>query len=114
MTCDPLGRRRSENNSNDLHYDGQYLPSEQVAGDIRRRYVHGPGAEEPLVWYEDSGTADRRWLIADERGSIMAVTDQAGNNLAINRCDQFGIPAPGNDGRFQFTGQTWLAEHGLY
>jgi YD repeat-containing protein len=35
---------------------------------LLRRYVHGPGTDEPLVWYEGSGTADRRWLVADERG----------------------------------------------
>ncbi len=38
---------------------------------IARRYVHGPGTDEPLVWYEGSGTSDRRFLHADERGSIV-------------------------------------------
>ena len=29
-------------------------------GPVLRRYVPGPGMDEPVVWYEGSGTADRR------------------------------------------------------
>jgi RHS repeat-associated protein len=79
-------------------------------GAVLRRYVHGPGADEPLVWYEGPGTADKRWLHADERGSIVAVSDAAGNAVAINRYDEYGTPAQTNAGRFQYTGQAWLPE----
>jgi len=34
--------------------------------------------------------------------------------LAINTYDEHGIPAVGNAGRFQYTGQTWFPEVGLY
>jgi RHS repeat-associated protein len=34
--------------------------------------------------------------------------------LAINRYDEYGIPAAGNLGRFQYTGQAWLSEIGMY
>ena len=97
-------------------YDGSGLVSEiaNPGGAILRRYVHGASTDEPLLWYEGSGTGDRRWLHADERGSIIAVTNEAGNTLAINSYDEYGIPAAGNIGRFQYTGQTWLAELGLY
>ncbi|WBY09830.1 RHS repeat-associated core domain-containing protein [Sphingomonas sp. 7/4-4] len=81
---------------------------------ILRRYVYGPGADEPLVWYEGSGTGDRRWLHADERGSVVAVSDGSGNALAVNRYDEYGIPASTNIGRFQYTGQAWLPELGMY
>jgi RHS repeat-associated protein len=67
-----------------------------------------------LVWYEGSGTGDRRFLHADERGSIVAVTDSAGNAIGINRYDEYGVPASTNIGRFQYTGQTWLPELGMY
>ena len=40
---------------------------------IARRYVWGPEVDEPLVWYEGSGTGDKRLLAADERGSIVSV-----------------------------------------
>ncbi|MFW2551618.1 hypothetical protein ACN2AP_30820, partial [Klebsiella pneumoniae] len=75
---------------------------------LLRRYVYGPGSDEPLIWYEGSGMGDRRWLHDDERGSIVAVTNDAGQAMAINRYDEFGIPQSGNLGRFQYTGQKWL------
>jgi RHS repeat-associated protein len=76
--------------------------------------VHGPGLDEPLVWYEGAGTASRRWLHADERGSVIAVVGSSGGALAINSYDAWGIPAASNMGRFQYTGQTWIPEIGLY
>ena len=33
---------------------------------------------------------------------------------ATNRYDDYGLPAAGNVGRFQYTGQSWLPELGLY
>jgi RHS repeat-associated protein len=67
-----------------------------------------------LVWYEGAGTTSRRWLHADERGSVIAVTDSSGATLAINSYDAWGIPAASNLGRFQYTGQAWIPEIGLY
>jgi RHS repeat-associated protein len=87
---------------------------------VLRRYVYGPGVDDPLVWYEGSGTTDRRWLLADERGSVIAVTNASGNPVTsgaatgLNSYDEFGIPASTNLGRFQYTGQAWLPELGLY
>jgi hypothetical protein len=26
---------------------------------LLRRYVHGPGVDEPIVWYEGAGVSDR-------------------------------------------------------
>jgi RHS repeat-associated protein len=34
--------------------------------------------------------------------------------VALNRYDEYGVPALTNAGRFQYTGQTWVAEAGLY
>ena len=100
-----------------LAHDGANLVSEVnyngSVGAIARRYVFGPGVDEPLVWYEGAGTNDRRYLHADERGSIVAVTDNGGTALAINSYDEHGIPG-GNVGRFQYTGQIWLASLGMY
>jgi hypothetical protein len=47
------------------------------ANTMLRRYVHGPGVDEPLVWYEGAGTSSRRFLQADERGSVVAVSDSS-------------------------------------
>ena len=74
----------------------------------------GPGIDEPIVWYEGAGTADRRWLHADQQGSVIAVSNAAGQTTATNTYDEYGIPGSANQGRFQYTGQTWLPEAGLY
>ncbi|WP_084788092.1 RHS repeat domain-containing protein [Sphingomonas yabuuchiae] len=94
-------------------YVGDRLVRES-SSTVLRRYVWGPGVDEPLVWYEGAGTADRRWLHADERGSVVAVTNADGAVIAINSYDEFGIPGSANQGRFQYTGQKWLPELGMY
>jgi RHS repeat-associated protein len=97
-----------------FQYDGASLVAEyDGANAMLRRYVHGPGSDEPIVWYEGAGTSSRRFLQADERGSVIAVSDSAGASLAINRYDEYGIPQTGNLGRFSYTGQTALPEIGL-
>ncbi len=96
-------------------YDGAAMIGEYNASNaLQRRFVHGPGMDEPLVWYEGSGTSDRRWLLADERGSIVAVTNAAGAATNINTYDEYGVPGASNVGRFQNTGQMWLSEVGVY
>jgi RHS repeat-associated protein len=100
-----------------FQYDGLALIGEYSgAGGALRRYVHGPGVDDPIVWYEGAGTADRRWLHSDERGSVIAITGLDGNVIAggINTYDEYGIPGASNTGRFQYTGQTWLPELGMY
>jgi RHS repeat-associated protein len=97
-------------------YSGSDLVAELngATGAILRRYVPGPGADAPVIWYEGSGTGDRRSLLADAQGSIVAVTNSAGSTIATNTYDEYGIPAAGNLGRFQYTGQAWIPELGLY
>jgi RHS repeat-associated protein len=96
-------------------YDGNDLVGEyDSAGNVLRRYVHGPGTDDPVVWYEGSGTGDRRWLHEDERGSIIATSNASGSVTAFNSYDSFGIPGSSNTGRFQYTGQIWLPELGMY
>ena len=98
-----------------MDYLGDTLITEMNGSNqLIRRYVHGPGSDAPIVWYEGSGTTDKRWLTADERGSIVAVTNSSGNTVAINSYDEYGIPASTNIGMFQYTGQAWLPEVGLY
>jgi RHS repeat-associated protein len=98
-----------------FQYDGTDLVAEyNGSNSLLRRYVHGPGSDEPVVWYEGSGTTDRRFLTTDERGSVVAVTNSSGTVTAVNSYDEYGIPASGNSGRFGYTGQTWLPELGLW
>ena len=115
---DPLGRMMeiATPASTRFVYDGSEIAAEvdNPAGAILHRYVRGDGADEPLVDYVGSGTATRRWLHADERGSIIALSDAGGIVVTLNRYDEYGKPQSTNTGRFQYTGQAWLPEIGAY
>jgi RHS repeat-associated protein len=116
---DALGRLYQTTNASgtltQYLYDGQALIGEYDGnGNVLRRYVHDDGVDTPVVWYEGSGTSDRRWLMANDQGSIVAVANPAGQVLAINSYDPYGLPGPSNLGRFQYTGQAWMPEAGLY
>ena len=115
---DPLSRLVQVDTaaSTRLVYSGSDLVAEVAnpSGAILRRYIPGSGTDEPVVWYEGAGTGDRRFLQADERGSVVAVSDNAGASIAINAYDEYGIPQSGNQGRFQYTGQAWYPEIGMY
>ena len=95
-------------------YDGLDLIAEYNGTTVLRRYVHGPGLDEPLVQYNGSSTTNRTFLIADERGSIVAGTNASGGEIYINRYDEYGKPQSGNQGLFQYTGQIYLSAAGLY
>lgn len=118
---DPLGRLYQTTNgasvTTQLLYDGDELVAEyDGSGALLRRYVHGASDDDPLVWYEGSamGASNRRFLHADWQGSIVAISDNAGNPVAINAYDEYGIPNASNQGRFQYTGQAWIPELGMY
>lgn len=117
LTYDPMGRLWQVAQgaaSSRFLYDGDALVAEyDGAGTMTARYVHGSDAkaDDPLVWY---GNGETHWLHADLRGSIVAATNGSGGAPAINTYDEYGIPGAGNVGRFQYTGQAWLAELGMY
>lgn len=96
-------------------YDGVHAIAEYNASNaLQRRFVFGPGADAPIVQYEGSGTTNRRFLSSDERGSVISLTDSAGALISLNRYDEYGKPQGTNSGRFQYTGQMWLAELAAY
>jgi RHS repeat-associated protein len=115
---DQFGRlsKESQTSGGAIHflYDGQEMTGEYISTALQRRYVYGPGTDEPVVWYEGSGTTDRRWLHADERGSVIAVSDASGASIGTNTYDEYGVPNSGNIGRFQYTGQAYLPSIGMY
>ena len=77
LTYDPMMRLHqltSNGATTRFGDDGVSMVAEyDGAGTLTRRFVHGPGVDEPIVQYEGSGTSDRRFLHADERGSIVAL-----------------------------------------
>lgn len=121
MVYDPLGRLFQTSGASGVRqflYDGDELAAEYDGGTgaMKARYVHGTGDDDPLIWY-DGATMDigtRRFLHADHQGSIIGVSDAAGNSIAINSYDEYGVPGAGNVGRFQYTGQAYLPDLGMY
>ena len=125
LAYDPLGRLHETTGAGATTrflYDGTDMIAEYNGSNaLQRRYVHGPGSDEPIMWYEGSVLSNKRYLMADERGSVVNVTDGAGAVTAINSYDEYGIPkssvgtlSPATSGRFMYTGQTWLPELGMY
>ncbi len=119
LAYDALGRPHQTATASTLtrfdHLGATILSEYDGSNALQRRYVPGPGTDEPVLWYEGSGTSNRRWLHADERGSVIATSDSSGNLVGTtNRYDEYGIPQGTLTGRFGFTGQAWLPEFGLY
>ena len=120
LAYDPLGRLRQTTTggvTTDFLYDGDALVAEYQGATLLRRYVHGAGVDEPLVWYNGAGLTDRRWLIADWQGTIVAHVNGAGTAQRYSY-GPYGEPdawgAPSTHARFRYTGQAALPEIGLY
>jgi YD repeat-containing protein len=109
LAYDPLGRLWQVSGApgsavTRFLYDGDRLVMEYGgSGNVLRSYVHGPGTDEPLVWYEGTAGWAHRYLYPDSRGSIVAIADINGLPVAINTYDEYGIPGANNQGRFQYT-----------
>jgi RHS repeat-associated protein len=115
LAYDPAGRLQSLTSgatTTSFAYDGLDMVAEYKGSSLTDRYVFGPGVDEPIVAYNASGT--RSWLYSDERGSIVASASSSGGILYTNTYDEYGIPGSTNSGRFQYTGQMYLPELGMY
>jgi len=78
-----------------------------------RRYIHGDGADEPVASYEGAGLTTRYYLHADERGSVVAVSDASGAAVGTSKYSVDGASAS-LASEFGFTGQLWLPSVQLY
>ena len=99
----------------DLAYDGTDLIAEyDGAGTLLRRYVHGPGVDEPLVAYEGVTASNKSWLYKDHLGSIVGTADATGTSTAVYSYGPYGEPNTLTGQRFRYTGQQLIGELGLY
>jgi RHS repeat-associated protein len=123
LRYDPMGRLYETSGGaaglTRFSYDGDALVQEfDGSGNLLRRYVHGTDAgDDPIIWYEGSafGDAQQRLLRPDYQGSIVVVSNGSSTGiLAVNSFDEYGVPGTANQGRFQYTGQSWMPELGLY
>ncbi len=98
--------------TNNLVWNGDQLSVEYQAGVRSAVYVYGPNGDEPLMWWDPN--VGERFFHADERGSVVAVTDPAGNVQRIHTYDAYGREgAAAHLGRFGYTGQAALPTAGL-
>ncbi len=115
FTYDPAGRlaQVAGSETRAFLYDGPNLIGEYQGGGIVARYVHGPGADEPLMAIQNGVTS---YFVADERGSIVALSNPSGVQ-GVQAYDEYGraFQTSGSSGvgRFGFTGQTWFPQAGL-
>jgi len=84
------------------------------SGTLLRRYVHGAGSDDPLVWFEGSGTGSPSYLLADERGSVIAETNASGTVTTTHQYGPYGEPVNSSASRFRYTGQILLPGTELY
>jgi RHS repeat-associated protein len=125
LVYDPKGRLFEVSSAGQVTrfvHDGDQMALEyNSAGAVTRRFMFA-GVDEPVL--EATGAAlsctTARFLHANHQGSIIAQADCAGTRTAVNAYDEYGFPntnaqgAPANTGRFQYTGQAWLPEIGMY
>ena len=115
LTYDPLGRIRetsAPSSTTQFLHDGDRLVAEyNGAGALVRRYVYGPSIDEPIVWYEGATTSDRRYLISDRLGSIVA---EDGASTIRYSYGPYGEPHAWSGARIRYTGQVALPEARLY
>jgi RHS repeat-associated protein len=113
LSYDPLGRLNQDvvgSATTQFLYDGDRLTAEyDGSGNLLRRYVHGAGTDEPLVWYEGSGLTTRRWLHEDHQNSVIGYTDGSGTATTYAYGPN-GEPVGDiwTGSRFRFTGQIAL------
>ncbi|MDQ4086944.1 MAG: hypothetical protein M3177_02855 [Pseudomonadota bacterium] len=116
LRYDPLGRLYETvgaSGTRRLIWDGDALVAEYTeTGALAASYVHGTASgDDPLLW---RGGGENRRIHADHQGSVIAITNDAGTPIYTNSYDEWGIPGSANGGRFQYTGQIWLADLGMY
>lgn len=81
---------------------------------LQNRFIRGPGVDEIVANFTTGPNPAQYWA-SDERGSLVNLSDgTSGANTIINTYDDYGVPAPTNLGRLQYTGQIWMPDFGAY
>lgn len=121
---DPLGRRQTKTVgatiTNFLDDGDDEIAEYDSSGNVLRRYVPGPGINQPIAMVTGSGaTLAHQYIRANHQGSVIDSTDDAGTRVeGPIRYDPFGncVPASQCNGGtpYRFTGMRLDAESGLY
>lgn len=106
-----MGRRvlRNVNGSQTVTvYDGAQVIAEYTDGSLTKKYIYGPGIDNPVLMISRDGqTETRYYYYADALGSVRMMSDAAGDIVESYAYDPFGLPlvmvSAGADGN-------WLTE----
>ncbi len=116
---DALGRRSEKTSyvsgttTTRYQWDGETVLAEYNTSNImQRRYVYGPGIDNPLMVEEADGT--KRYLHRDGKGTIVAATDAAGNVTDQFTADPWGNGAEEATSPYRFTARRVDDETGNY
>jgi len=107
LEYDPLMRFYKSGSTYFIH-DGvtDELIGDYYNGNIVGRYVPGAAADEPVGFIDKFGA--RVFYHADERGSVIAGSNDSGANARIVLYDEYGKRGSGGSYRFAYTGQVHL------
>ena len=87
MRYDPLGRLYEvvgTGNATRFVYDGDELIGEyNTAGAMLRRYLHGRGVDDPVMWFEGAGIAGTgiNWLHRNHQSSTIGYSNGGGGGV---------------------------------
>jgi RHS repeat-associated protein len=115
-TYDPVGRRASKTvnglTTRYLSVGDQEMAEVDGTNQVTRRYVYGPGLDEPLVMVNGSG--GRSYHLTDALGSTIALVSDAGAPTEIHAYDSYGATSSSGGTPYLFAGRRLDSETGLY
>ena len=124
---DYAGRRIAKvaaNTETTYHYDGPQVIAEYENGTLKRKFIYGPGIDEPIIMI-DVVNGDYYFYHFDGLGSVVALSDENGDIVERYEYSAFGqtqILSPSYEPRvtsdysnpYMFTGRRLDDETGLY
>jgi len=119
---DPSGRRIKKTvdgyKTTYCHDGGHEIAEYDGNGNLLRKYVYGPGVDQPICMIEISGGSQVSYYYHfDGLGSVVALTNSAGNTIQTYEYTVYGEVAaedPNHPNPFMFTGRRFDRETGLY
>jgi len=79
--------------TNRLYYAGwQMIAEYNGAGALQRKYVYGPGIDEPIRLTSTGGAGTNYFFHADGLGSVTEITGATGQMIESYRYDVYGTP----------------------
>ncbi|MDD4910184.1 MAG: DUF4329 domain-containing protein [Candidatus Omnitrophica bacterium] len=119
-TYDPFGRRTSktvDGKTTNFLYDGDQIIAEyDDQGNPTKKYIYGPGIDEPICMIGSGGLNLRCYYHFDGFGSVTALTDSSGSTVESYTYDAYGKPSTASSigNPYMFTGREYDLETGLY